>query len=305
MICVFDAQGERQDEAHARALVAPAAALEANSTHPLAQAVSAFAADQGTSIAPASDVQEQAGCGISGTVDGARFAVGSSRWAADLTHAPQKVDALQAVAPDAVGTRLFVVALDGAPHVTAVMVVADALRAEAVQVIDRLRRAPAPVATIMLTGDHQQVAQSIAAQAHIDEVHAQLMPEDKTTVLHDLRERFETVGFVGDGINDAPSIAAASVGIAMGGAGSDAALASADVVLMADDLQGLPRFLKLSRKALAVLQQNVIMAIGIKVLVAILVVLGLVQMWAAIFADTGVMLLVVANGMRLLRAKLD
>lgn len=185
------------------------------------------------------------------------------------------------------------------------MVVADALRAEAVQVIDRLRRAPAPVATIMLTGDHQQVAQSIAAQAHIDEVHAQLMPEDKTTVLHDLRERFETVGFVGDGINDAPSIAAASVGIAMGGAGSDAALASADVVLMADDLQGLPRFLKLSRKALAVLQQNVIMAIGIKVLVAILVVLGLVQMWAAIFADTGVMLLVVANGMRLLRAKLD
>ncbi|MDR2715209.1 MAG: HAD-IC family P-type ATPase, partial [Coriobacteriaceae bacterium] len=149
------------------------------------------------------------------------------------------------------------------------------------------------------------VAAAVARQVGIGEVHAALLPQDKAERIGQLQAQAGPVAFVGDGINDAPSLAAADVGIAMGGAGTATALSSADVVLMADDLSALPKFFALSEKTVRVLRQNVALAIGLKALVALLVVAGLASMWMAVLADTGVSLLVIANGMRLLKVRVD
>ncbi|MEG0757207.1 MAG: HAD-IC family P-type ATPase, partial [Raoultibacter sp.] len=190
------------------------------------------------------------------------------------------------------------------PELVGVFIVADAMRVDTPATIAALHATSPRKRTVMLTGDNERVAASIAAQAGVDEVHAALLPQDKTTEIKRLEKTYGPVAFAGDGINDAPSIATANVGIAMGGAGSDAALSTADVVLMADDLSALPKFFALSTKTVAIIRQNVVLAIGLKVLVAILVVMGVASMWLAVLADTGVSLLVILNGMRLLRTRL-
>ncbi len=282
-------------------LLAAMAALEAHSTHPLAQAVAKRAQEDGADIAAASDLKEIAGHGVSGMVQGERWYVGSAAWATELIGDGGKaVEGLLDVFGDAVGTVLCAVSGEQ-PRLQGGVLVADALRDDSASVIERLSKGRQHLRTVMLTGDGQRVARSIADQAGVDEVHAELMPQDKTALVERLGTEYGGVAFVGDGINDAPSIASANVGIAMGGAGSDAALASADVVLMADDIAALPRFFDISRRCVATLKQNVWLAIGLKVLVACLVVVGVASMWMAILADTGVMLLVVLNGMRLLR----
>ena len=194
-------------------------------------------------------------------------------------------------------------ALDGeyAGHI----LIADVQKPEAGQAMEDLRRAGVQE-TVMLTGDTQQVAQQVAEALGIDQVYSQLLPGDKVKRVEELLERpapSGKVAFVGDGINDAPVLARADVGIAMGAMGSDAAIEAADVVLMDDDPRKVATAIRASRKCLGIVRQNIALAIGVKVLCLVLVALGWADMWLAIFADVGVMVLAVLNAIRALRVE--
>ena len=157
------------------------------------------------------------------------------------------------------------------------------------------------IKTLMLTGDNTHTARAIAAQVGIDEAHGDLLPEDKLRVIEEKLAGCGVVGMVGDGINDGPALARADIGFAMGAAGTGTAIETADVALMDDDLRKLPRFIQLSRETHALLVQNIALALGIKAVFLVLTLMGSGTMWMAVFADVGTSLLVVANGLRLLR----
>jgi Cd2+/Zn2+-exporting ATPase len=160
------------------------------------------------------------------------------------------------------------------------------------------------ITTVMLTGDNQTTADAIARAVGIDDARGGLLPEDKLAAVDDLRARYGAVGMVGDGINDAPALAKADVGFAMGAAGTDTAIETADVALMEDDLRKLPAFLRLSRRTARVLWQNIAFSIAIKVVFFVLAVGGVATLWMAVFADMGASLLVTFNGLRLLHTRL-
>jgi Cd2+/Zn2+-exporting ATPase len=286
-------------------ILAYAAALERASTHPLAQAVVAAAEAEAKSKSPvfplATHITEKAGRGITGIVDGVPVAVGSGRLALEdyaLGHEVQRdVEAIEAQAATA-----LVVIYDGQP--VGIIAVRDIVRAEAARVIDALTGNGMLEHTIILSGDNEVTATAVARETHIGEVHAGLLPQQKMGLIEQLREQYGTVAMVGDGINDAPALALANVGIAMGAAGSDTALEVADVALMANSLDALPQFFTLARKVINTIHANIAFALTVKVLVMVLAILGLVGMWAAIFADVGVLVLVVLFSMTLLRRKL-
>ncbi|MDA0334677.1 MAG: HAD-IC family P-type ATPase, partial [bacterium] len=186
-------------------------------------------------------------------------------------------------------------------HVCGLLALADTVRPEAAAALAALR-ALGIDHLIMLTGDNRATAEVIAGQVGIDEVHADLLPENKLAVVERLVTRHHFVGMVGDGVNDAPAMARASLGIAMGAAGSDAAIETADVALMTDELSRLPWLIGLSRRTLRVIHQNVAVSLVVKAGFVALTVAGVATLWGAIVADMGVSLLVVANGLRLLRA---
>jgi Cd2+/Zn2+-exporting ATPase len=155
--------------------------------------------------------------------------------------------------------------------------------------------------TVMLTGDNPATAQAVAAAAGVDDVQAELLPEQKVAAIESLLDEYDAVAMVGDGVNDAPAMARATVGIAMGAAGTDAALETADVALMADDLGKLPFAVKLSRQARSIILQNIALSLGIKAVFFALALSGMATLWMAVFADMGASLIVTLNGMRLLR----
>ena len=157
------------------------------------------------------------------------------------------------------------------------------------------------IEVVMLTGDNPHTAQAIAAKVGLTDARGNLLPEDKLTAINDLIAKHGYVGMVGDGINDAPALAKASIGFAMGAAGTDTALETADVALMDDDLRKIPDFIELSRKTHAVLMQNITLALGIKAVFLVLALTGQATLWMAVFADMGASLLVVFNGLRLTR----
>ena len=159
------------------------------------------------------------------------------------------------------------------------------------------------VRTVMLTGDNQQTANVIAKNVGIDDARGSLLPEDKLAAIDAELSTHGTVGMVGDGINDAPALAKSSIGFAMGAAGTDTAIETADVALMDDDLRKIPEFIRLSRKTGAILKQNIVVALGIKAVFMALALMGMATLWMAVFADMGASLLVVFNGLRLLKAK--
>ncbi|MBW1570220.1 HAD-IC family P-type ATPase, partial [Streptococcus sp. SPC0] len=179
--------------------------------------------------------------------------------------------------------------------------VADEMRESSKEVIGKLNNMG--IETVMLTGDNQRTATVIGKQVGVSDIKADLLPEDKLNFIKELREKHQSVGMVGDGVNDAPALAASTVGVAMGGAGTDTALETADIALMSDDLSKLPYTIKLSRKALAIIKQNITFSWAIKLVALLLVMPGWLTLWIAIFADMGATLLVTLNSLRLLKIK--
>ncbi|QWG19298.1 heavy metal translocating P-type ATPase [Bradyrhizobium sediminis] len=279
-------------------LLARAAALEARSTHPLARAVLSYVESKGIALAPASDVRVLTGKGLIGTFDGKPFWLGSHRYVIERGQDTLEV-AQQAEMLEADGKTVLVIG--NARHVCGVIAVADTIRPEARNVIEQLHAAGiAHVA--MLTGDNRVTAEAIAREVGIDEVHAELLPEEKVRKVDELVARYGTVAMVGDGVNDAPALARSTLGIAMGAIGSDAAIETADVALMTDDISKLPWLVRHSRRTLRIIRQNIAFSLGIKAVFVVLTFAGLASLWAAIAADMGASLLVVANALRLLRA---
>jgi Cd2+/Zn2+-exporting ATPase len=187
----------------------------------------------------------------------------------------------------------------GAP--VGVIGIADELRDTGREVIAMLR-AQGVERVVLLTGDHQRAADEVGRVLGFDEVHAGLMPEDKVHLVRELKARYGTVAMIGDGVNDAPALAAADVGFAMGAAGTDVALETADVALMADDLMKVPFAIRLSRRAVRNIHANVAISIGLKAVFIAMAVMGVATLWMAVLADTGASLIVTANALRLLRA---
>lgn len=185
----------------------------------------------------------------------------------------------------------------------AIFAVADTIKESSKLAVAELKALG--VASIMLTGDNEATAKTIAAQAGIDQVLGNLLPDAKLEQIQSLKTRYGMTGMTGDGIKDAPALAQADIGFAMGGMGTDIAMEAADVVVMNDDLRRIPETIRLSRKTHIVLMQNISLALGIKAVFMVLAIFGMATMWMAVFADMGVTLLVVANGLRLMKVKLN
>lgn len=287
-----------------RDLLAMAAAVESRSEHPLAQAVVEQARTFGVdaTYAPAEAVEALAGLGVRGRVAGHDVTVGSHAHVHGETHTASFCDDASfgnEVAEATAKGQTIVLVEDACCGRQGYVAVADALRETAPQVVGELRRTGIQ-RTVMLTGDNEDAARAIAAQVGVDEFRAGLLPEQKVEAVEGLLAQYGQVGMVGDGINDAPALARASVGIVMGAAGSDAALETADIALMADDLTKLPFTMRLSRRALSIIRQNVAFSLLIKAVFLALALAGAATLWMAVFADMGASLLVTLNGMRVL-----
>jgi len=276
-------------------------AIEKFSQHPLASAVIRKAELQGISQADylAEDFQSITGKGATASIQNETYYIGS----------PSLFDELMLLSPaineqvSALQTQGKTVMLVGTgEHIIGLIAVADQVRESSKRVLEQLESIGIRK-TIMLTGDNEATGQAIGKLVGINEVKAELLPQEKLEAIKSLREQYGKVAMVGDGVNDAPALAAATVGIAMGGAGTDTALETADIALMADDLEKLPYTIKLSRKALAIIKQNILLALGLKILALLLIIPGLLTLWMAILADMGATLIVIINSLRLLKVR--
>jgi len=282
-------------------LLARAAALEAHSGHPLAKAILDFASARGVKPAPATEVQILPGKGVTGKFDARSFWLGSHRY---LQERAQETPDLHDRAEALEKRGRTVVAIGNDTHVCGLIAIADSVRPETEAAIRALRRAGVDH-LVMLTGDNRATAESIGREIGIEEIRAELLPADKAAAIEALVREHGAAAMVGDGINDAPAMASASLGIAMGAAGSDAAIEAADIALMSDDLSKLPWLVHHSRRTLRIIRQNIGFALAVKAAFVLLTFGGLASLWGAIAADTGASLLVVANSLRLLRPPLE
>jgi Cd2+/Zn2+-exporting ATPase len=275
-----------------------AASLSNRSDHPVSTAVVAHWNGLGLHV-PLFDVQDVealAGRGVKGSIDGATFYLGNHRLIHELGICGPDLEArLEQL--EAEGKTVVLLSSATAPLM--IVAVADTIRASSAAAIARIQAMNVHV--IMLTGDNPHTAQAIAAKVGIADARGNLLPSDKLAAINNLVVTHGYVGMVGDGINDAPALAKADIGFAMGAAGTDTALETADVALMDDDLGKLAEFLALSRRTSAILMQNIVLALGIKAVFLVLALTGQATLWMAVFADMGASLLVVANGLRLLR----
>lgn len=287
------------DGANANEVLRLAASLEQGSEHPLAQAILREAKSRNLPLAPIEEFQSVAGRGVSARVNGQVLYLGNEKLCHEMgACTPQSEDALFGV--QAEGKTAVLLFSDSTPR--GIIALADEPRAEASDTIRSLKRFGIQK-VVMLTGDNQHTARAISKQLRIDEFKAELMPEDKVAVVRQLEDNGGRVAFVGDGVNDAPALAAATVGVAMGAAGTDVALETADVALMADDLSHLPFAIRISRATAAVLRQNIFFSIAIKAVFLILALFGWATLWMAVAADMGASLAVIINGLRLLKVQ--
>ncbi len=274
-------------------VLAIAKSLAARSDHPVSKAV---AAGLGGETLPVQDFGAELGRGVHGRVDDRPYVLGNHRWVHERGLCSADLEA-QLSAHEVQGRTLSLLADE--QGVLGLFAVADTVKDSSRQAVADLQALG--VRCLMLTGDNPSTARAIAGQVGIEDVQANLLPQDKLDVITRLGAA-RPVGMVGDGVNDSPSLAAATVGFSMGGAGTDTAKEAADVLIMNDDLRKVPETLRLSRRTYAVLWQNIVLALGIKAVFFVLAVFGSATMWMAVFADMGASLLVVFNGLRLLRA---
>ncbi|WP_441620061.1 heavy metal translocating P-type ATPase [Cupriavidus sp. RAF12] len=285
-----------------------AASLAARSDHPVSRAVATAADADGVERFDVADFEALPGHGVRGTVNGASYSLGNHRMIHDLGACSPALEArLEAI--ERQGKTLVMLAgmapeHGGTPRALALFAVADTVRDTSRRAIEELHALG--VRTLMLSGDNPHTVQAIGEAVGIDEVRGNQLPQDKAAAIALLAGQVHThagrVGMVGDGINDAPALARADIGFAMGAAGTDTAIETADVALMDDDLRKIPAFVRLSRRTSAILKQNIALALGIKVVFLALTVMGMGTMWMAVFADMGASLLVVFNGLRLTHA---
>ncbi|WP_143416042.1 heavy metal translocating P-type ATPase [Geobacillus sp. E263] len=279
------------------------AAIEKGSQHPLASAIIRKAEEDGLNFNDVSveEFQSITGKGVKAKVNNAMYYVGSPGLFEELLS-----NGIQSEIKEQITTLQIqgktVMALGTEKEILALIAVADEIRESSKEVIRKLHQVGIEK-TVMLTGDNQRTAEAIGKQVGVSDIKADLLPEDKLNFIKELRDKYRSVAMVGDGVNDAPALAASTVGVAMGGAGTDTALETADIALMSDDLSKLPYTIKLSRKALAIIKQNITFSLGIKVLALLLIVPGWLTLWLAIFADMGATLIVTLNSMRLLNVK--
>lgn len=276
-----------------------AASLDAHSTHPVAQALLQGwrRRQENAALMPVRDFAVLGGRGVKGEIEGQTWHLGNRRLVAGLGMTSCELDERLA-ALEAEGKTTVILCAATGP--VAVFGLADTLRTESIDAIAALKALG--IETVMLTGDNQSAAAAIAAQVGIADARGSLLPEEKQAVIAELAKRHGAVGMVGDGVNDAPALARADIGIAMGAAGTATALETADVAIMDDDPRKVATFIGLSRRTVSILKQNIALALGIKIVFLGLALGGHATLWMAVFADMGASLLVVCNGLRLLRA---
>ncbi len=280
-----------------------AAAVDVHSAHPLAKAVVQYAEEQKVVFNRADNYQNRSGRGAEGVIDGHPYFLGNHRFAHELGVCNENVESRLAAIE---GRGHSVVVVGHKPHdgckgeVLGIIAIGDTLRADAADSIRALHEAGV-VSVMMLSGDNQRAVDFIAKQVGIDEPRGDLLPDDKVAAVKALREKHGVVGMVGDGVNDAPAMATANIGIAMGMAGTDAAIETADITLMKDDLVKIAETILLGRRTLGIIRFNITFALSLKLIFLILTLAGSASLWLAILADTGATLLVVANALRLLR----
>lgn len=276
-----------------------AAALELHSNHPLAKAIVRKAKQFNNAIAPADNYHEYKGRGAEGSIKGRIYWLGSHRLLHEKKMESDELHRNIEVLEDA-GHSVVVVGNDD--HVCGFISVADSVRENAISIVADLKNAGVEK-VIILTGDNKGTARAISEKIGADEFHAELLPENKLTAIEDAKRRYGAVAMVGDGINDAPALAAANIGIAMGAAGTDAAMETADIALMSDDLSRLPWLIHHGRRTLNVIRQNIGFALSVKLLFMGLALANIATLWMAIGADMGASLLVIMNALRLLNGK--
>ncbi|WP_338551260.1 heavy metal translocating P-type ATPase [Roseovarius phycicola] len=277
-------------------LLTIAGALEARSSHPLARAILGKAEQDGISVKAAEDTRTVPGRGLEGRMDGRSVWLGSDRFAVEKGFGDTIPSDLRNRIEEAGST---LVAVGNENGVTGLLELRDRIRPDAKGIVAQLH-AQGVTKIIMLTGDNERTARAVADEVGIDEVRAELLPEDKVTAIEELVAEHDMVAMIGDGVNDAPAMARAHYGIAMGAVGSDAAIETADIALMTDDIGKVPWLIGHSRRTMSIIRQNIGISLATKAVFVGLTAFGMATMWGAIAADVGVSLLVVANALRLL-----
>jgi Cd2+/Zn2+-exporting ATPase len=294
-LVAFEAVDQTAAAAALAHLARMARSLAARSDHPVSKAI---AAGLEVTELEVEDFTAAAGRGVQGRVDGLSYLLGNHRWIEERGQCSPAIEARLRVHEQAGRTVTLLANEEG---VLAICAVADTIKASSKEAVAEL--IALGLTPIMLSGDNLATARAISAQAGIAEARGNLLPEDKLVAIREFQSRYGPTAMTGDGINDAPALAQADIGFAMGGAGTHTAMEAADVIVMNDDLKRLPETIRLSRRTHAVLWQNISLALGIKVIFLLAAVFGNASMWMAVFADMGASLLVVFNGLRLLRGQ--
>jgi Cd2+/Zn2+-exporting ATPase len=274
-----------------------AAALEVSSEHPIARAILRAAEAEGITHTTAEGFQAIKGRGAEATIDGITYWVGSHRLAHERGEESSEMHD-QIVKAEEAGHTVVLLGRDR--EIQGLIAIGDPVRPEAPDAVKALHNAGIEY-VVMLTGDNKGTAQAVAEASGVDGFIAELLPEDKLAEIRKLVHRWENVAMIGDGVNDAPAMAEASFGIAMGAMGTDVAIETADIALMTDDLSRVPWLVRHSRRTMSIIRQNIFFALGLKAVFVVLALLGLATLWMAIAADMGASLLVVFNGLRLMR----
>jgi Cd2+/Zn2+-exporting ATPase len=284
-------------------LLRVASALEAHSEHPVARAILEHAKQKGLSYAAAESFRSITGKGVIGKVEGREYFLGNHKLVEEMAGSTPEIEKTLT----AIERQRFTALVVGSCHdqsnrgeILGIISIGDAIRPKAKDALQQLKKHGVE-RLVLLTGDNQVTAEMVAQEVGISEVYAELLPQEKVDQVRRLKLDGSRVGMIGDGINDAPALATADVGIAMGAAGTDVALETADVALMADDLSKLPEAIALGRFAERVIRQNIVFAIGEKVVFLGLAAAGVATLWMAIAADMGASLLVIFNGLRVLK----